>query len=229
MLMLMLRPHGATVDGLKRRVPIVRTRARKYGPILEERVLSVQKDVLITGPNASGKTRWLAKLNEHAPAVWHHREKLYIRAMEPLQRWYEDPRIQAHAAKTGRTWSKLRAYERVDALLAWAEASKIVLILDDAHKLAGRKLDIAIQLCRAATRLIVGAWAEQSIPMTLRMLLDVRDPQRVPLKSEAAYDATAMTLWLVILIALMAGWWQLAAVVGGMKVLAGGRRAAKQA
>lgn len=228
MLMLMMRPHRLLADGSKRRVPIVRTRARKYGPILDERVLSVKQDVLITGPNSSGKTRWLTKIDEHAGAVWAGREKLYIRAMDPLQQWCEDPRVEAHAAAQGLAWSKLKAYARIDMLLAWAAESKIVLILDDAHKLAGRKLDIAIRLCRAAGRLVVGAWAEQSIPMSLRMLLDLRDPQRVPLKSEAAYDATAITLWLIILISLFAGWWQLAAVVGGMKVLAGGRRSAKQ-
>jgi hypothetical protein len=229
MMMLMMRPHRQLADGTKRRVPIVRTRGRKYGPIHEERVLSIQQDILITGPNSSGKTRWLTKINDHAAAVWSGREKLYIRSLEPLQRWYEDPRVEAFAAKKGQPWAKLRTYERVDMLMAWAEQSKIVLILDDAHKLAGRKLDIVIRLCRAAARLVVGAFAEQSIPMTLRMLLDVRDPQRVPLKSEAAYDASAITLWLIILVALMAGWWQLAAVIGGMKVLAGGRRASKQA
>ena len=228
MLMLMLRPHRTLPDGSKRRVPIVRSRARKFGPILDERVLSVKKDMLITGPNASGKTRWLQKIDQHAPQVWHGQVKLMVRALEPLQRWYEDPRIVAFAEKAGKSWAKLRAFERVDMLLAWATASKIVLILDDAHKLAGRKLDVAIQLCRAASRLVVGAFAEQTIPMTLRMLLDLRGPQRVPLKSEAAYDATSITLWLIILIAMMAGWWQLAAVVGGMKVLAGGRRSAKQ-
>jgi hypothetical protein len=228
MLMLLLRPHRQLADGSQRRVPIVRWRARKYGPILAERVLSVRQDLLITGPNSSGKTRWLQKIDDTAAQVWHGQEKLMVRALEPLQRWYEDPRIIAFAAKSGQNWVKLRAFERVDILLAWATASKIVLILDDAHKLAGRKLDIAIQLCRAASRLVVGAFAEQSIPMTLRMLLDLRNPQRVPLKSDAAYDATSITLWLIILIAMFAGWWQLAAVVGGMKVLAGGRRSAKQ-
>jgi hypothetical protein len=50
----------------------------------------------------------------------------------------------------------------------------------------------------------------------------------VQLKSEAAYDITSMTLWLMILVALGAGAWQLAAALGGMKVLGGGRRAARQ-
>ena len=229
MLMFMVRPAGKLADGSTRRVPIVRKRERKYGPVLEERVLSIKKDVLVTGPNSSGKTRWLAKLDARAGEVWTGREKLFLRAMEPLQRWYDDPRIEAFAAKQGKTWAKLRSYERLDMLIGWVKVTKVVLILDDAHKLAGRKLDIAIQLCREALRLVVGTFAEQATPMSLRMLIEARDPQKVMLKSEAAYDATALAIWLIILMALFAGWWQLAAVMGGMKVLAGGRRAAKQA
>lgn len=228
MQMLMLRPHGKRASGEPRRVPIVRERARKYGPILEDRVLSIKKDLLITGPNASGKTRWLTKLENQATEIWHGKEKLFLRATEPLQRWYEDPRVIATVTAKGRDWTKLKSYERVDALIQWIKAEKVLLLIDDAHKLAGRKLDIAIQACREAGRLIVGAFAENAIPMSLRLLIDKRDPQRVGLASEAAYDVTNLAMWLAILTAVGAGWWQMAAVMGGMKVLAGGRRAAKQ-
>lgn len=228
MQMLMCRPSGTLSCGAKKRVPIVRERGRKYGPILEERVLSVRKDILITGPNASGKTRWLAKLGEHADEIWVGREKIYLRAMEPLQRWYEDPRVAKSVAGAGRDWSRLKAYERADALIAWIKETKAVVIMDDVHKLAGRKLDIAIQLGRECGRFIVGAFAENSIPMSLRMLIERRDPQRITLASDAAYDVTNLAMWLAILTALSAGAWQLAAVMGGMKVLAGGRRAARQ-
>jgi hypothetical protein len=60
------------------------------------------------------------------------------------------------------------------------------------------------------------------------MLIETREPQKISLKSEAAYDVTSVFMWMLILSALIAGWWQLAAIMGGMKVLAGGRRAAKQ-
>lgn len=226
--MLLCRPAGKRADGRQRRVPVVRERSRKYGPVLEDRTLSIKKDLLISGPNSSGKTRWIAKLADKSAEIWPDREKIHLRALEPLQRWYEDPRVIAHARAAGRDWPKLKAYERVDALLEWVGQNKVVLLLDDAHKLAGRKLDIAIQLCRAATQLVIGSFAENSLPMSLRMLVDAREPQRISLASDAAYDATAMGIWLVIIIALGAGWWQLAAVMGGMKVLAGGRRAARQ-
>lgn len=227
--MLLLRPNGKWLDGLTRRVPIVRQRARKYGPILDERVLSVRRDLLIAGPNASGKTRWLAKINDKAAEIWARQPKLFLRATEPLQRWYEDDRIIQWAEQHhGRPWARLRAFERVDALVQWVHASKVVLLLDDAHKLAGRKLDVVLQLCRECSRLIIGTWSEQSLPMSLRMLLDRRDPQRIHLQSDAAYDVTSLAIWLMMIAALLVGWWQLAGVLAGMKMLAGGRRAARQ-
>lgn len=228
MQMLLCRPNGIRADGTAQRVAIVRERERKYGPILEERVLSSKRDIFVEGPNSSGKTRWLQKLDDKAPELWTGREKLFLRALEPLSRWYEDPRVEAYAQKMGKTWAKLKAFERLDMLLQWVATTKIVLLLDDAHRLAGRKLDVVIQLCRQATTLVVGTFSEQATPMSLRMLIDKREPQKVSLRSEAAYDVTALAMWMVILIALLAGWWQLAAVIGGLKVLAGGRRAAKQ-
>jgi hypothetical protein len=76
--------------------------------------------------------------------------------------------------------------------------------------------------------LVIGTFSEQATPITLRMLIETREPQKISLKSEAAYDVTSVFMWMLILSALIAGWWQLAAIMGGMKVLAGGRRASKQ-
>lgn len=227
--MLLMRPNGKWTDGTTRRVPIVRERARKYGPILDERVLSVRKDLLIAGANASGKTRWLAKLNDKAAEIWAKQQKIFLRATEPLQRWCEDGRVIAWAEKHhGRPWARLRAFERADALVHWVHDNQAVLLLDDAHKLTGRKLDIVLQLCRECGRLVIGTWSEQSLPMSLRLLLERRDPQRIHLHSDAAYDVTNLLIWLLMIAALGIGWWQLAAVLAGMKVLAGGRRAARQ-
>lgn len=228
MMMLLLRPHGTRRNGQKRRVPVVRERDRRYGRVLDERVLSVTRDLLISGPHASGKSRWLDRLFNKAPEVWGSRPILYLRTIEPLQRWYEDPRVIASVEKRGQVWNRLKTYERSDELIRWVTESKAIVMMDDAHKLAGRKLDVATRVATNANQLVVSCFDEQQIPISLRLLLVQRKPQRVLLESKAAYDATSMALWLSILIALMAGWWQLAGVLGGMKVLAGGKRAAKQ-
>lgn len=224
--MLMVRPAGALKNGEIRRVPVVRDRMRKYGHITKEELLSIKRDILITGPNASGKTRWLIKLYEKGQAIW-HAERFLIRSINPLAAWIEDDRIKAYV-DTHAIWSKTSANQRIEEMIDWMHTRRVVLLLDDAHKLTGRKLDIAIRLCREAHVLCVSASSEQNIPITLRMLIDSRNPQRVLLQSDAAYDMTGLVLWLFILAAISVGWWQLAAVVGGAKVLAGGRRAAKQ-
>ncbi len=229
MQMLICKPVCTTKTGIRRRAPIVRHKTRKFGQVTKEDCLSIRRDVLIIGANSSGKSRWLEKLHEHAAVMWIGREPYKLRALEPLQRWTDDPRLEAFAAARGLQWSKLVQYKRADLLCEWIEATKPVLFLDDCHKLAGRKLDLACRMARAAGVVVAATWAEESTPMSLRMLLDKRDPQRVKLKSDAAYDVTGMALWLLIIIALGAGAWQLAAALGGMKVLGGGRRASKQA
>lgn len=228
MQMLICKPVCTTKAGVRRRAPVVRHRARKFGSITAEETLSIRRDVLIVGANAAGKSRWLAKMHGHAPAMWIGREAVMLRALEPLQRWTDDPRIEAFAAGRGLTWSKLAQHKRADLLCDWIADTKAVLFLDDIHKLAGRKLDLVCRMARAAGVVVAATWAEQSTPMSLRMLLDTRDPQKIQLKSEAAYDITSAALWLMILVALGAGAWQLAAAIGGMKVLGGGRRASKQ-
>jgi hypothetical protein len=54
------------------------------------------------------------------------------------------------------------------------------------------------------------------------------EPQIFRLDSEVAYDATAILMWLFILIAAGLGAYELAAVLGGLKMLSGGSRATKQ-
>lgn len=227
MQMLMLRPASRRKEGA-RRVPILRTRARKYGPILEETCLSIKRDVLISGANASGKTRWLTKLHEKADEVWYKKEVMFIRAVEPMHAWYGDERIKQYAEELGKTWSKMQSFDRVDTLVAWIKKTKAVLIIDDLQLLASRKLDIVRRLVLEAGIVVCGTFAEQRIPITLRMAIEARNPQKIYLKSDAAYDYTSVVLWLCILLALAAGMWQLAAIIGGMKVLGSGRRASKQ-
>lgn len=228
MQMLLCKPVCTTKAGVKRRAPVIRHKTKKFGQVTGEECLSIRRDVLIIGANSSGKSRWLEKLHTNAGAMWIGREAYKLRALEPLQRWTDDPRLEAFAVAKGLTWSKLVQYKRADLLVEWIETTKPVLFLDDIHKLAGRKLDLVCRMARAAGTVVAASWAEESTPMSLRMLLNARDPQRVNLKSEAAYDITGAALWIMILVALGAGAWQIAAALGGMKVLGGGRRAAKQ-
>jgi hypothetical protein len=210
-------------------VPIVRTKTRKYGAVLDEHWLSTKRDLMIIGANAAGKTRWLLRLYGQANRIWKDKPALLLRAVDPIGAWASDPRIQQYMETTSKLpWSKTKCWERSEWLIRWVEHTHAVLLLDDAHLLAGRKLDVAKRLAQVAGRIVTGASQESRIPINLRMALLARDPAIESLKSEAAYDATAVFLWLLILAALGAGAWQLAAILGGMKFLGRGSRAARQ-
>lgn len=210
-------------------VPIVRTKTRKYGAVLDEHWLSTKRDVMVIGANAAGKTRWLLRLHAEAAHIWKDKPALLLRAVDPIGAWSSDPRVRAYMEATSKLpWSKTKCWERSEWLIRWVEHTHAVLLLDDAHQLAGRKLDIAKRLTQVAGRIVTGASQENRIPINLRMALLARDPAIEALKSDAAYDATAVFLWLLILAALGAGAWQLAAILGGMKFLGRGNRAARQ-
>lgn len=67
--------------------------------------------------------------------------------MDPIGAWTADPRIKTYMETTsGQPWSKAKCRERAEWLIRWAKAHHAVLLLDDAHHLGGRKLDIAQRL-----------------------------------------------------------------------------------
>lgn len=210
-------------------VPIVRTKTRKYGAVLDEHWISTKRDLMVIGANAAGKTRWLLRLHGEAARIWKDKPALLLRAVDPIGAWSSDPRVREYMETTSQLpWSKAKCWERSEWLIRWVAHTHAVLLLDDAHLLAGRKLDIAKRLVPVAGRIISGASQESRIPINLRLALMDRHPAIEALKSEAAYDATAIFLWLMILAALGAGAWQLAAILGGFKVLGRGPRAARQ-
>lgn len=235
--MLILRPRSRHGDGkIKSRTAIWRKRERKFGKVSKEEYLSRTKDLAIYGPHSAGKSRWLTRMHEAAPQLWIGHPALLLRAVEPLGVWVDvDPRLAVwHDARPEvtaeqlRPWAKLRQPEKLAALLAWVEAEGVTLLLDDAHKLTARKADAALQLIRAAKVVIHTAEDEARLPISLRLALASRAPQVVRLSSDAAYDYTSAFIWVLCLLCAAAGAWPVAAAVGGLKVMAHGRKAARQ-
>ena len=62
----------------------------------------------------------------------------------------------------------------------------------------------------------------------MRHLVLNRDPQIFRLGTDTAYDATPAFVYLISLVALGAGWWEISLVLGGLTALSTGRRSARQ-
>ena len=225
-------------DGSRFAVPLLVTKTKKYGKVTSEQVISKKKPILVTGAHDSGKTRWLTRLHENAAEIWGAKIKaapIFLDTLSPVGEWHDNPAIsewwdeeqQKIPLDERQPWKKLKQYARSNALVDYCKAKKPVLFIDDAHKLTGRKLQIARQ-CAMATRLTVVATSEeQRLPPNLRPVLLRRDPQIFRLDSEVAYDATHILMWFLLICCLAIGWWEAALVIGGLKALGTGRRASR--
>ena len=118
--------------------------------------------------------------------------------------------------------------ERIDALLDMVRQTHCVLVLDDAQSLSGRKLVLAVRLAQAARLIIAGATSEQAMHPSLRTCLQRRAPQVLNMRSESPYDATLSLMWIMVLLAMAAGWWELAAALSSTRGLAHGPLAIRQ-
>ena len=232
-------------------MPIIKRKARKYGPVVDTEVIGRKTPTLITGAHDSGKTRMLERLHTEERAIWGKKidaPALYLGALRPLGAWSDAPHVgewwdkRAKTAaenlqRTGqdaadndqaRPWSKLKQWERAEALPEYIRDTGAVCFLDDCHKLAGRKLQIA-RACVLASRVWLGTASDENrIPPNLRAVMMKREPQIIRLGSDVAYDATNTLTWALALILLAAGAWEAGLVVAGLKTIAGSRLAARQ-
>lgn len=229
-------------NGLPYAVPLWVTKQRKYGTTISEKAISIKQPILVTGAHDSGKTRWLQRMHEHAEEIWGRKitaKPLYIEALNPMSSWCEpsflgawwDQRrlvlTQLNPEWTTQPWKNLKTHTRLELLSTYCQDTEAVVLIDDAHKLTGRKLQIVRQCVLEASIFVMAASEEQRLPPSLRSVVMRREPQIFRLDSEVSYDATNLFMWAVLLACLAVGWWEAALVLGGVKALGTGRRATR--
>ena len=232
------RSDGSTITEM-----VIVEKNRKYGDVLSEKGLSVKSSILITGANASGKSRWLERMHKEAATIWGGRAKhtpIYLAAVQPIAAWVDVPHVAAWWDKKladkpneieenrRRAYKQLRNWEKADAVAEYLEATNAILFVDDAHKLSGMKAEIARKCINTAKLWVVAASNEQRIRPGLRHPILNSKPQTVHLDSDVAYDMTGPLMWAAATVAFIAGFYGLAGVIGGMRLLSGGLRAARQ-
>jgi hypothetical protein len=232
------RGSAKRADGSPYAVPIWVAKTRKYGQMVSEECVSRTRCVLVVGAHDSGKSRVLGRLHEHAEAIYSARSNapaLWLSALRPLAGWVEFDHLAAWwetlpAAEGSEKipWDKLPLWARAEHLPNYLQDTGAVLFIDDAHKLSGRKLQIARECALTARLWVASASQENRIAPNLRSVMLRRDPQTFRLDSEVAYDATTIVMWIMIALSVGMGAWEIAVVLGGLKMLGSGRRAARQ-
>lgn len=229
-------------NGSPQVTPLIVTAARKYAKNKHEKALKRSRCQLITGAHDSGKTRWVSRLFAEHDGIWgakYQAHPVYISALEPLSGWYDHDYLvnwyeqrQQTLLKNDenhryRPWLKLSQQQRLAQLPLYLADNKAICFIDDAHKLTGRKAQLARECVMSCRLWLITALAENRLPPSLRSVVERRGPQRTQLESDVSYDATGVLTWLMVAGAFAIGWWEASLVMGGLKMLGSGRRAAR--
>jgi hypothetical protein len=205
----------------------IRTKSTKTGPVLTEKAIETKRPALIVGAHNAGKTRMISRIYDEAKHLWLKRDTfIYWSALQPAASMLPEG-LSDWAVSSGIDFEKLPVYKRFDLIPEYIKKTGAVLFIDDAHKLAGRKLDIVKTAIFSTKIWIISASDENKISPSLRPHLLSQNPQIIRLKTDTSYDITTYFLWILVAILATAGAPEIAAVIAGMRILSNGNRATR--
>ncbi|KLV03649.1 hypothetical protein ABT56_18280 [Photobacterium aquae] len=223
-------------DGTHYITPLIVDTPRKFAPSHRRKETSLRRTQcqLIMGAHDSGKSRWLTRLRDNRHAIWGKKpQPVLLESLMPLSSWVEIKGIAAwHATFTAdepesTPWSKLNLQQKADLLAEYLLDTQTLLFVDDAHKLTGRKGQLARQCLMSAKIWIMTASEEGRLPSSIRPIVERRDPQRIQLESDVSYDTTRVLIWFMVALCVVAGAWEAGAVIGGLQMMGTGRRSTR--
>lgn len=230
-------------DGSQGAAMVWCTKSSKRAKHRTEKTISKRDVLLVLGGADSGKTRMMRRLLDAEQGIWSDTRRtrgpaLYLGALRPLAAWCESGQVErwwdggkdapGERGEGGREWKRLAQWERMDLLPRYCAATRAVLFVDDAHRLTGRKLDVARECIQQANMWVVGASQLNRISPSLRGHIERRKPHILNLKTKAAYDVTPALMWGAAALAAASGNIAAAAAIGGLQMLSSGRRSARQ-
>ncbi len=190
----------------------IREKAHPFAPVKSEEYVRRGGIIEIFGVQASGKTRMIERIREASRELWRF-PLVYIKATDSLSDIYSrNVGAPAKSSKAGEQFSMDDEYQIGDNEyqigdkwdILYEKATKAVVIIDDADKMSGKKLEICKELCRRAKRIVYSSQSDTSINQTLYKTIQMRKMKKhtIRLSSTASYDAS--NWFLMALIAFLA-------------------------
>ncbi|OLQ84677.1 hypothetical protein BIY21_19915 [Vibrio ponticus] len=223
-------------DGARYVTPLVVDAPRRFAPSRDrkETCLRRKQCQLITGAHDSGKSRWLTRLRDNRHEIWGKKtQPVLLEGLLPLSSWVEIKGIDKWYSKYRQDesqamhWHKLNLQQKADLLADYLVDTQSLLFIDDAHKLTGRKAQIARKCLLSAKIWLITCSEEGRLPPSIRPIIERRDPQRINLESDVSYDTTKALIWFMVALCVVAGAWEAGAVIGGLQMLGSGRRSTR--
>ncbi|MGP9834373.1 hypothetical protein U5G93_00330 (plasmid) [Campylobacter coli] len=189
----------------------------------KETYISKKSDILITGINASGKSKRLNSFLQNAKDLWKKEHVIFFHATDSLSEIFhrnldndDETKRLIYGENANLNLENLDTSKNYLKIIALVEKSKnSTLIIDDLDKLTGKKLEMAKELLRNCKRFIATAKDEISLNKTIGGILKSRRKKLeiVSLSSKASIDATNALLVLFVLALFATGLYELALLV----------------
>ncbi len=230
---LRIKKKGCRADGTEIRQAFIIDAPRRFAPESARKTITMSKKRchLITGAHDSGKSRWLERLQDAHAELFGDKtaEPIFLSALQPLASWVDAPHVANWHDKNNpqNVWKTLNQHQRAERLSEYIHETGAILFVDDAHKLSGRKCQIARRCLLSSKIWFIATSDENRLPPNIRTVVERREPQRTKLESEASYDSTVAFMWILAAILAVGGAWEVAAVLAGLNALGTGRRSAR--
>lgn len=160
-------------DGSRYVTPLIVNAPRKFAPSDSRTETSLKRThcQLITGAHDSRKSRWLTRLRDNRNEIWGRKpQPVLLEGLMPLSSWIEVKGIDKWYAKftaeedNPAHWQRLNLQQKADLLSDYQLDTQTLLFIDDAHKLTGRKAQIARKCMMSAKLWLVAASEEGRLP-----------------------------------------------------------------
>lgn len=236
--------QGERKDNTKPAKMYFEHKSRKFGSLVSSKYISNKKNILISGGFQSGKSRMIFRIWKERKNIW-GADRGFVKLSGlgtiaefvdvPILRYFYDTipagdnaeLIEFFNACEGREFKRLRQHERIENLILYIKHHNTILVIDDAHKLTNRKLEIAKRCIEHCRQFVIATSEEQRLATSLRTVVMNSNLEHIKLDTKASYDVTGIFIWLIVAACAVGGWYELALVMGGAKALASGRRATR--
>ncbi len=161
---------------------------------------------------------------------WVFPEPVMLNGITPLSKWTEHEGVKEwyESKHSENEYKKVPAWKRVELIPEYLKDTRAILFIDDAHKLTGRKLQVTKDCLHSSFRAVIAASDENKLSPSIRKLFLDSKPQFIRLNTDVAYDATHVLVWMFIITLMGLGLTEMAAVLGLLQTMKGGRRGSKQ-
>ena len=184
-----------------------------------EKHISKKGNIVLFGINASGKTKRLNSIVEESKNIWKE-PIIFLKATDAISEILNrnlDSESEARELltcegeeieiDTGKQYIKMQALAE--------KAKKCVVMIDDADKLTGKKLELTKDLIKNSKQFILTTKDENSLNKTLlRIIKSKRNKTSyIQLSSKAALDASNILFMGFVIIVLVSGAHEMAIIV----------------